>query len=215
MSCTRRLDWVRATLLAGLVAAITWFSSPAGAQEADPVAPDGKGIVGGALLGAEVVMIVEAIIGVEEVWPYPVFGAVGAGAGAVGGWGVEQTGSAEAALYMLAGGMALVVPTLVAVLNATAYDPESESFDEGVQPEAEGEEGEGEEPAAPSVDANVDVDTGSRHRVPPALVGIDGRGVALGVPAVEIRPVYSPEELAKYGVEQDTELRFPIVRGAF
>ena len=71
------------------------------------------------------------------------------------------------------------------------------------------------ESPAPSVDANVNVTTGKRHRVPPALLGIDAHGVALGVPAVEVRPVYSRAELAKYGVEQDTEIRFPVVRGAF
>jgi hypothetical protein len=159
-------------------------------------------------------MIVEAIIGIEEVWPYPVFGAVGAGAGAVGGWGVEQTGSAEASLYMLAGGMALVIPTLVAVLNATAYDPESENFDEGVEPEEEGEDGANEMPG-PSVDAEVDVSAGQRRPMPPALLGIAGRSVALGVPVVEMWPVYSRKELATFGVEQDTEIRFPVVRGTF
>lgn len=206
MSARRNGSWglPRVVAATAVAAAVGLVAGPAWAE--GPATPDGKGIAGGILLGAEVVMITEAIIGIDEVWPYPVFGAVGAGAGAVGGWGIEQTGSAEGATYFLAGGMALVVPTLVAVLNATAYDPDSEEgADDGVEPD--------EDPGAPSVEGQLDVE--ARRSIPPALIGVDAAGLALGVPAVELRPLYSPEEQAKFGVAQATELRFPLVHGSF
>mgnify|MGYP001827447027 CR=1 FL=1 len=207
MSSRFGLGWVRRTTLATAVAASMALGASTARAEG-PATPDGKGIAGGILLGAEIVMLTEAIIGIDEVWPYPVFGAVGAGAGAVGGWGVEQTGSAEASLYLLAGGMALVVPTLVAVLNATAYDPDTdEGLDEGVQPEQEDGE--------PAVEGDVELTTDAGRRIPPAVLGVDARGVALGVPAVEFRPLYTPEELAKFGVAQATEVRVPVLVGAF
>src|SRR5262249_59890793 len=100
----------------------------------------GKGIVGGALLGAEVVDMTMGVIGVEKGWPYFVFGGLGAVGGGIGGYFVEQNAPTEASLYMLAGGMALVIPTLVLSLNATKYrPPESEQQIEPVsnQPAAE------------------------------------------------------------------------------
>ncbi|MBW2522982.1 MAG: hypothetical protein JRI23_02345 [Deltaproteobacteria bacterium] len=207
MSSNDGLGWVGKTILAG-VAAGAMTLCPSSARAEGPATPDGKGIAGGILLGGEVVMLTMAIIGIEEVWPYPVFGAVGAGAGAVGGWGIEQTGSAEGALYFLAGGMALIVPTLVAVLNATAYDPETdEGLDDGVLPEEEADE--------PGVEGEVKLETQARRRVPPAFVGVDQAGLALGVPAVEVRPVYSPREQVQYGLDAATEIRVPVVHGTF
>lgn len=187
---------------------------------AEPVSPTGKGIAGGALLGGEVVMITTAIIGVKAWWPYLVFGAVGAGGGAVGGYFVEQVddgNTPEPSLYMLAGGLALVIPTVVAVLNATAYDPEED--EEGFQ-EDDGE-GEGDGDKTPGVDVNVDAnaETGKRRPIPMALMGVDLYGkrarVSPGIPAVAVTPMYSPQEMATYGVEQQTVVRVPIVSGSF
>jgi hypothetical protein len=103
-----------------------------------------------------------------------------------------------------------VIPTLVVVLNATAYDPEED--EEGVTPDEDGE--------TPGVEGEVEVDTGRRHPRPTlGLLGIDATRrqtrVTLGVPAVEVRPVYSAHDLVQYGQEQETEVRIPIVRGSF
>jgi len=199
--------------------ALTLAPATAAAQEeSNAVSATGKGIAGGAMLGAELVMITTAIIGATDWWPYVVFGAVGAGGGAVGGYFVEdaigEDGAAEPALYMLAGGMALVVPTIVAVLNATAYDP--------TEDEEEGEEdapADDDPDATPGVDANVEVETGVRRGVPPALLGLEtterGTRLRLGVPAATIGPRFTAREMATFGVEQGTEVRFPIVRGTF
>lgn len=202
---------VASTVLAAALGAATLVPAEAQAQEADSpsVSPTGKGIAGGVLLGAEVVMIPIAIAGVKAWWPYVVFGAVGAGGGAVGGWAVEQVDSSEPSLYMLAGGMALVVPTVVAVLNATAYDPAEEQDEEGADPgEVEGE---------------VEMEMGARYPggspVPMSVVGVDAwskrPAVALGVPAVNVKPRFSPTEVSTYGVEQGTEVTIPVVSGSF
>jgi hypothetical protein len=117
---------------AALVVAGVLLAAPALAQEeAGPVAPDeeiegtGVGISGGILLGAELVLAIEAIVGVEQVWPWVVFPILGAGGGGVGGYFVE-TASPEAAVAMLVCGMVFVIPTAVAISASTAYDPEAE-----------------------------------------------------------------------------------------
>ncbi len=187
-----------------------------------PVSPTGKGIAGGAMLGGEIVMITTAIIGVKAWWPYLVFGALGAGGGGVGGYFVETIDKGktpEPALYMLAGGLALVIPTVVAVLNTTAYDPEED--EEGFEEEGEGEEG---DENAPGVDAELNADgTLGKHRLrrrlPMALMGVDlfARHVSVspGIPAVSVGPMYSPAEIATFGVQQGTIVNVPLVMGSF
>lgn len=90
---------------------------------ADEVPPTAKGIVGGALLGAEVVTITEGLIGVKPAWAYLVGGGLGAAAGGVGGYFVEQSVSdGVVPVAMLAGGLALVVPAIVISLNGMRYE---------------------------------------------------------------------------------------------
>src|SRR5262245_14533432 len=114
---------------AGVVAAaaacfaLVFAVDPPIARADGPVTATGKGTVGGALLGGEVVCITMAAAGVARGWPYFVFGPVGAIGGGIGGFFVEKASAPEPSLYMLAGGLALVIPTLVVSLNATAYKP--------------------------------------------------------------------------------------------
>jgi hypothetical protein len=92
---------------------------------ADEVSPKGKGIAGGALLGAEVVTIIESIAGVHAGWLYGVGALVGAGGGGVGGYFVEKGNKdGKVPMYLLAGGLALVIPAIVLTLNGTRYMPE-------------------------------------------------------------------------------------------
>ena len=93
------------------------------AARAEEVSTTGKGIVGGSLLGAEIVLATEAAFKVQPAWAYIVGGVGGAAAGGIGGYFIEQEASPKATMLMLAGGMALVIPTTVAVLSATAYEP--------------------------------------------------------------------------------------------
>jgi hypothetical protein len=95
-------------------------SADVGRQSASGVA---KGTIGGALLGAELVLAIEAAADVESPWAYLGGGLAGAAAGGVGGYFVEQNASPRVSMLLLAGGLTLAIPTTVAVLSATAYEP--------------------------------------------------------------------------------------------
>jgi hypothetical protein len=41
------------------------------------------------------------------------------------------------------------------------------------------------------------------------------RAIRIGVPAPEVRPVFTMAEQRQYGVQGGTELRMPVVRVAF
>jgi hypothetical protein len=51
--------------------------------------------------------------------------------------------------------------------------------------------------------------------VPVSLLDVYGGKLALGIPALELRPTYSTRELAMFGVEQRTEVRVPVFRATF
>jgi hypothetical protein len=103
------------------IAAPLLISSLAKAQSADPPVT-GKGLVGGALLGGEVVMLTEAAIKVKPAWAYYVGGGVGLIGGGIGGHYLESHLDSKEAMYMLSAGMLLVIPTAVASMNAVSYD---------------------------------------------------------------------------------------------
>lgn len=197
---------------AGAAVLITLTLAPSTARAEGPVSPKGKGIVGGALLGAEVVDLTIAIAGVEKGWPYFVFGAVGAGGGAVGGYFVEQAtygGAVEAPVFMLVGGMALVIPTIVASLNATSFKPVESEHSEPLQnlPSAV--------PPPPSPGVALKLSQSARPHLPLSVVDVYDGHLAVGVPAVEIRPVYTQREMAVYGVDQKNEVRVPVFKAFF
>jgi hypothetical protein len=53
------------------------------------------------------------------------------------------------------------------------------------------------------------------HLSPPALIGISSQALTLGVPAIELRDVYSRNEIAMFGVSQATEVRVPVLNFLF
>lgn len=229
--------------VAAACGALTIAPSEASAQEAadtGAVSGTAKGIVGGALLGAEVVMIPMGAAGLKPWWPYLVFGAVGAAGGAVGGWAVEQADPpAEAPLYMLAGGLALVIPTIVLTLNATLKDDFEEPADatvttpptEGGDPALQAPPADGTQPAPgtapPAGDGTttIKIDSNAKKHLrrprtgkakpPTSLLDFTTTELRLGVPVVQVRNMYTQEEIAKFGVEQRTELNFPVVGLSF
>jgi hypothetical protein len=85
-----------------------------------------KGTIGGALLGAELVLAVEAAADVQSPWAYLGGGVAGAAAGGVGGYFLEREASPRVSMLVLAAGLTLAIPTTVAVLSATAYEPPAE-----------------------------------------------------------------------------------------
>jgi hypothetical protein len=230
------------------------------AANAEEVSTTGKGIVGGALLGAEIVLVTEAAFKVQPGWAYLVGGVGGAAAGGVGGYFIEQDANPKTTMLMLAGGMALIIPTTVAVLSATAYEPPASytqdrpPTDEPVAepPQPTGTPSSTPAPAPASTTTSPSGNevtapptaplvspppvvmppkpTGSLprrksnahrtlpldyHLSPPALIGVSGDALTLGVPAVEVRNAYSRKELALYGVNQATEVRVPVLNVLF
>ncbi|MCS6858079.1 MAG: hypothetical protein NZM37_10250 [Sandaracinaceae bacterium] len=84
-----------------------------------------KGAIGLAFIGAEIGLILPALAKAKDVWPYIVFPILGAGAGAVGGYFMDDAlgTQAEGSVAILAVGMALFVPTVLGTLALTAYSP--------------------------------------------------------------------------------------------
>ncbi len=218
-----------ALLAAGAAAAGVLLAPESASAQTTPsaVGVDGKGIVGGALLGAEVVDLTIGIIGVNRGWPYLVFGAVGAVGGGVGGYFIEQETrkSPEVALYMLAGGMALVIPTVIVSLNATMYKPPEGTSTTTMEP-ADNQPSQSPSQVQPPMPTPLPSPAQSRRlRLRPpgekrdhlafSLVDIHRSDLAFALPAVQIRPLYSPREVWTYGVEQGTEVRVPLFHASF
>ncbi len=210
-------------IAAGTAAMLITRAAPSLAEE---VPATGKGIVGGALLGGELVMLVEAAFGVKSGWVYILSGVLGAGAGGFGGSLIEKEADPKVSVYMLAGGMALVIPTTVAVLQATSYSPpEDYTEDKPSVPFPASEPPKGvppsTSPAAPGpgspgpTSLRYHWKEGSRMKLQAGLVGLNEGALKVAVPAVELRPVYRPDELQKYGLEQKHELRVPVFSATF
>ena len=205
-------------IAAGTAAILMTRAAPSRAEE---VPATGKGIVGGALLGGELVMLVEAAFGVKSGWVYILSGVVGAGAGGFAGSIVEKEADSKVSVYMLAGGMALVSPTTVAVLQATSYSPPEDYTEDRPSAPLPASE----PPPAPGPRATTPAAPGptslryhwkeAKLKIPTGLVDLDEGAFKVAVPAVELRPVYRPDELQKYGLEQKHELRVPVFSATF
>ena len=236
-----RLD--RFSLIAALVAALAvgavFDASSAEAQCApevmtttcNRVGADGKGLLGGLILGAEIGFMTNALIvsaGVRELdewWAWILIPAVTGAAGALGGYyGLEDPGQAdgtrgfpEAAVAVFAVSMALIVPTFVGVLALTAYNP---GPDTGGGATGEEDAGESDEPAA---DENPDAEpepsaASARDRVlagGPGALRFDRGRVLLGIPMVHSADSYTAEERAHMHLPQSADIRIPVVSGTF
>ncbi len=212
-------------------------SATAEAQACDPVAmpmtcnqvgADGKGALGGGILGAEIGFMVNALIvnaGVRELdewWAWILFPAIGAAGGAIGGYyGLEdpnmQQGFPEAAVAVFAISMALIVPTFVGVLALTAYNPGPDTGGTGAtgDEDATQEEGAGDETPAAEPDQSSQ---SARERIlagGPGLLRFDRGGVLLGIPMISSAPSYTSEERAHMQLPQMADVRIPVVSGTF
>jgi hypothetical protein len=241
--CPRRSrsNRVGAAALALLAAGTVFLGSPRAAQ-ADDVPPDGKGIVGGALLGAEIVVFVEALAGVRNSTAYILGAAGGAIGGGLGGYAIETAvDDGRVPAYMLAGGLALIIPALVVTLDQTRYLPtEGAREDRPVNNLPASDPGKpggsaviGAEPApAPSTPTTTPPSgtTPAPAPSPPApggggtppsqgpqsLFNLRDGAIRMGLPLPEVRPVFSASQRKSLGVENaGNELRFPVVRLTF
>lgn len=220
--------------VAVVAASVLLSASSAQAEESSGT---GKGMVGGGLLGGELVMGIEALAGVQKPLPYVIGGVLGAGAGVAGGYLVESnTDSARAPTLMLAGGIALIIPTTIFVLNATSYHPPPDYQEDAApagavgSPDAPGAvpAGPGAPAAAPAPAAPTSAVEAPKTRhyrpaiapaqlaiVPPSLVDLRNGSVRVGVPNVEVRPVFTMAELRQYGMQQREEVRVPVFAASF
>jgi hypothetical protein len=212
--------------------------APTRDARADQVNSTGKGITGGALLGGELVVMIESIAGVTSTWPYIVGGLAGAAGGGIGGYFVEQNSSdGRAPMYMLAGGMALIIPAVVLTLNATRYQPEEGATEENAPTGPAAEPGTpGGSVVTPSSSSPATGGAGAGAALPPppapspspsppppstgapppqSLLDVHHGVLRLGIPFPDVRPVFSLAEQRQYGFKQETELRMPVLHVTF
>ncbi len=213
---------------------------------ADEVSPKGKGIAGGALLGAEVVTIVEAVASVRPGWAYGVGALAGGIGGGVAGFFVEKGNTdGRVPTYMLAGGLGLIIPALVAMLNATRYMPEEGATEDRAPTAPAAEPGapvggpavptpdvvppmppsSPAAPAAPSSPAPAPAPQsrqtpaqrshGAAVAIEPSLFYLREGGLRLGVPVPDVLAVFSVAEELQYGMRSETEIRLPVLHVTF
>ncbi|MGD0678951.1 MAG: hypothetical protein ABSC94_26400 [Polyangiaceae bacterium] len=201
----------RAVLALAVLCGSTLLTSPRDAR-ADDVSPVGKGAVGGGLLGAEVVTITEGLAGARPGWAYAVGAVAGAGGGAVGGYFIERasfSNDGRVPTYMLAGGLALIIPALVITLNATRYVPEQGATEDNVPG------GPAAEPGTPG--GSVVAPPSSPPAAPPpqSLLDMHEGSLRMGVPLPDVRPVFTVAEQLQYGMRSESELRVPVLHVTF
>ncbi|HKY36074.1 MAG TPA: hypothetical protein VJN18_09055 [Polyangiaceae bacterium] len=235
---------MKVRILASLasLAALTLTPLAAYAAGVAETSPTGKGIAGGALLGAELVLVTEAAFDVQPAWAYIVGGLAGGAAGGVGGYFVEQEGDARVPMLMLAGGLAFAIPTVVAVAVATHYEPPADYLQdqppadeplaeppppsEGASPPAASPPPGGASPEpAPAAPEAAPAPTGRRQLrskrplslklPPPALLGFRESRLALGVPNIELRHAFTPAERMMFNAPDVAEWRIPVLDVVF
>lgn len=206
-----------ATLAVGTLAE----PSRAAAQDPMPVQVDAspKGLIGFGLIGAELGLTIPALAGLDETWSLIVFPVVGAAAGAIAGhYAIDNRGNEKAAVATLMVGLALVVPSIVITVAATAYDPEDD-FEEddggggGEEAEASEEESEPEPEAEPEARRESRRQLATRGGT--GMVRVHEGGVSLSLPGLTVGQVYTAQELARYGGEQATEVQLSLFSGVF
>jgi len=199
------------TLTAGALGALVFLSSEDASAQAvpvTPVSPDAKGTVGGALLGGEIVITVIGAAGVRAWWPYLVFGGLGSVAGGVGGWALETdpaalgTRSAELSVGLLAGGLVLLIPSIVVMVNALSQPPP-----EVIQQQQDKVDPSKKEPEKKQ----------SRTRLFPggAMLGVVKGQAMPGIPAMQVGPLHTPKQMQTFGVDQGVEVKVPVFETRF
>lgn len=211
---------------------------PAGSEMlCNRVGADGKGILAGGILGAEIGFLSAAIIvsalsyedrqSIDQWWWYTLWGVAFAAGGAVGGYfaledpatvdpmtmEVTQQGFPEVAVALLAVGIAAIVPTFVGVLALTAYSPGADDGGQGASgdedaTEDDGDGGGGEESSEQS--AMQRMLAGG-----PGLLRFDRGQLLLGIPMVHSAQTFTPEEQQHMGLAGSQDLRVPLFSGVF
>ncbi|MDB4928603.1 MAG: hypothetical protein JWM10_1087 [Myxococcaceae bacterium] len=230
--------------LAGVFGAVSLGAPRAAqAQTVNEVSPTGKGIAGCALLGGEAVMLIEAAAGARPTWAYIVGGGLGAVGGGVAGYFLEQAAEGDRTLTgltvgTLVLGLGLIIPTTIAAISATAYNPEHDQPVEDNAP-ATGPLDESTSPAAtpaatpaPATTPATGATSGTtsdtlpgRRRSrqlaarpafrPTGLLDVGPTGLSFAVPAINVGNNLSVQEVRQYGLTPVSELRVPLLSGTF
>jgi hypothetical protein len=131
-------------------------------------------------------------------------------------------------MLMLAGGLAFAIPTVVAVLAATAYEPPPGYLQDQApadEPVADPPAPADATPTPTPAPAAAPAPMGRRHLrstrrlslklPPPALLGYQGSRLALGVPNIELRHAYTVSEQVMFNAPDAAELRVPVLNVVF
>ncbi|GAC1351107.1 MAG: hypothetical protein NVSMB1_00980 [Polyangiales bacterium] len=170
---------------ASLFTAVCATPEPASAQA--EVSGTGKGIVGGALLGGEVGLIGLSAFGAKQSWMYYVIPGAFAVGGGVGGYFIEKSASPQVSLGLLAGGMALIIPTVVITLSANAYHPGSEdNTPVDATPADAGRVG-----GSATVDSSATSTTGGSPSSPSAAAGASGTSTTIPPTPPKHKPAHT------------------------
>lgn len=198
----------------------TSLVSFAPAARADEVASSPKGLIGGALLGGEVVSIGESLIGFHSGWAYLIGDVVGAGGGAVGGYFIDKGSSnGVGSMVMFAGGLALFIPAVVLTLNATRYQGSENATED--KPPVNAPEANPGTPGGSMVSPGAAPPPSPSPAPPPAaappssLLDVRPGAIRIGMPVPEVRMMYSLREQQQYGLPQRTEVRMPVFAVSF
>ena len=235
-----------AVLAATLMAVQAFASAPQASAQCTPsascenVGADGKGILGGGIIGAEIGFMIPAIIvsaGVtefDEWWAFVLFPALFGAGGAIGGYyaleepssvvgGRRVNGFPEAAVAVLAIGIALIVPTFVGVLALTTYSPgestgSGATGDEDAAEDSDGDSAGDSGDDASSGDSEESASASALRRTlagGPGLLRFDQGRLLLGVPMVATTDSYTAEERAHMQLGQSQDVVVPVVSGVF
>lgn len=113
--------WVNKLSVLAIVGALLFTPSAAHAVGSEEPRAIGKGVFGGALLGAELTLVVEAAFGVEPFWAYALGGGLGAIGGGIGGFFLADATGPEVPSALLMSSLVLAVPATIIVLSQTVY----------------------------------------------------------------------------------------------
>jgi hypothetical protein len=166
-----------------------------------------KGTVGGAMLGAGTVMLTESAFRLRPGWMYLAGGAGGGLVGGYVGYKLSDDGSNRPPSFLLAGGIALIIPTIMGVLTATQYEPIGTIRQDLPGDSGDGSNGDDDEPDAEGTDPMDAASPDERAAHPPSP--------HLELPTIGLAQAFSRDELSRFRVRQATELHVSLLRGVF
>jgi hypothetical protein len=226
---------ILAVVLAGLastaVSAVPTTAQAQGMPSSNPgrIEAMPKGLIGGALLGAEAVILIEGAAGVRNRWVLLGTGAAGLVAGGVGGYFLDRAldeapaggGSPDRGLPLISTGMlvvglGLVIPTTIMYLSATMYRPEdSAPITEEAPANVPLDESTGEGSASRLLRTPARTARAPQRSVPLSLFEYAPDGLRVGLPVVGMVGSYSVEERLQYGLAPQSEWRVSLLSATF